>query len=159
VSGTSKGLGLLPVDSTICSTDEKVVTPRTALLDQSEEVHGFERHCGQMIRAFGTEPLIQILDTNEAEGARMGKVSGCYLHGIEKQTRETVTAAPSRSRECFFTRGAYLYTRPLRPTYRSLGDMRLHCGNHNGHGIRLKIDQIVSCCQDMNEQTVHNSQV
>jgi adenosylcobyric acid synthase len=85
--GTSKGLGLLPVDSTISSSDEKVVTPRTALLDQSEQVHGFELHCGQTIRAPGTEPLLQILDTNEAEGSRVGKVSGCYLHGILKSKR------------------------------------------------------------------------
>jgi adenosylcobyric acid synthase len=84
VPGTSEGLGLLPIDSVISSTDEKVVTPRTALLDRSEKVHGFELHCGQTTRAPGTEPLLHILDTNEAEGARIGKVSGCYLHGILK---------------------------------------------------------------------------
>jgi adenosylcobyric acid synthase len=89
VPGTSKGLGLLPVDSTMRSTDEKVVTPRTALLkNQSEQVNGFELHCGQTMRAPGTEPLLQILDTNEAdEGGRLGKVSGCYLHGILKSKR------------------------------------------------------------------------
>jgi adenosylcobyric acid synthase len=65
VSGTSEGLGLLPIDSVISSSDEKVVTPRTALLNGSEKVHGFELHCGQMTRAPGTETLLHILDTNE----------------------------------------------------------------------------------------------
>ncbi|EED90084.1 cobyrinic acid synthase, partial [Thalassiosira pseudonana CCMP1335] len=84
------GLGLLPAVTTIESTDQKVVSPRTAILD-GEEIHGFELHCGKTVTAneedgdFDFEltevkPLLHLKDTNEYDGMRVGKVAGCYLH-------------------------------------------------------------------------------
>ena len=99
--GTSKGLGLLPVDSTIGSTEEKVVTPRTALLDELEQVDGFELHCGVTTLGADAEPLLHIHETNEPEGAKSGKVSGCYLHGIlkSKRARQLLLHLPERKVE------------------------------------------------------------
>jgi len=89
--GTSQGLGLLPVMTTIEATDRKIVTPRTAVLDGVETVEGFELHCGRTTMIVNSpddakcrevEQLLHIPDTSQCDGARSGKVSGCYLHGI-----------------------------------------------------------------------------
>lgn len=106
-AGISEGLGLLPVETKIEDTYQKIVTPRRAILkmaydeDQVDNedgvlVDGFELHCGRTYinNSANSEspnnvakPLLEIFDSKresskKEDGARVGRVSGCYLHGI-----------------------------------------------------------------------------
>ena len=95
---STRGLGLLPVVTTMAALDQKVVAPRTAILDGKEVIEGFEIHCGRTVsvmdedcddvcwnRNFDMEssrPLLHLKHTHNSDGMRCGRVAGCYLHGI-----------------------------------------------------------------------------
>lgn len=107
--GTDIALGLLPVTTTLESTDKKVVKAQTATLQPTIvtegtaqgaiPVEGFEIHCGQTVSlvkdvvdadsAVVTDghkskllrPLLQVSDGGD-DGFTNGQIHGTYLHGI-----------------------------------------------------------------------------
>jgi adenosylcobyric acid synthase len=83
--GITAGLGLLSLNTTFAPVDQKIVMPRSAqLLGTNEMVQGFELRCGrtEITSPDTTEPVLRLNETGDADGARVGNVSGSYLHGL-----------------------------------------------------------------------------
>ncbi|MFV8816379.1 cobyric acid synthase [Haliea sp. E17] len=81
-AGTSPGLGLLDIDTTLLPGKTlRQVQGRIAGLDCA--VAGYEIHCGESTRTAGTAPFA-LLDSGIEDGAVSGdgQVAGTYLHGV-----------------------------------------------------------------------------
>jgi hypothetical protein len=87
--GSSKGLALLPIETTIAPAECKIVKPRKAMMLPTHiQVEGFELHCGRSIvvseYVSGYERVSPLLvyEDGTKEGLAAGRVHGTYLHGI-----------------------------------------------------------------------------
>lgn len=90
LSGTSQGLGFLPMRTKIALPEVKVVAPRLGrLYPNGPAVQGFELHCGQsqVVINLGdsldeqAQPLL-VFEDGKPEGMCARKVRGTYLHGM-----------------------------------------------------------------------------
>ncbi len=77
-TSTARGLGLLPIDTTMAA--DKTTQVRTATTRGGVPFAAYEIHMGVTSIDAGVEPFAR-LDDGRAEGACVGKVSGTYLHG------------------------------------------------------------------------------
>ena len=106
VSGSSLGLGLLPVETTL-STPK--TTTRTSFAWDDQTGTGYEIHMGQTIRQ-GADPLLQVHSQNQIacrhdEGCvdRDARVMGTYIHGLfdtPEITRKWLTTMGYESYPC-----------------------------------------------------------
>ena len=72
----AEGLGLLPIDTVLAPN--KVVRTVGATVD-GIEAGGYEIHCGE---TSGECASFATLSDGSSDGARLGRVSGTYLHGV-----------------------------------------------------------------------------
>jgi Cobyric acid synthase len=99
-SGTSMGLGYLPITTIIEPAECKVVRPRRGRLFRTNlPVNGFELHCGRTSNSDDgpcSLPLVTFLDSDECQqlstkdGTQVGNVRGTYIHGILETKRARV---------------------------------------------------------------------
>ena len=87
--GSSKGLALLPIETTIAPAECKIVKPRKAMmLPTNIEVEGFELHCGrstvvsEYVSGYERVAPLLVYEDGTKEGLVAGRVYGTYLHGI-----------------------------------------------------------------------------
>lgn len=82
--GSTDGLDLIPVTTTIHSTDDKIVSPRAATIaaDHHVHIHGFELRCGRTECVEEFNPMLVSSDPNQDQGFVSGNIMGCYMHGL-----------------------------------------------------------------------------
>ena len=78
MASTARGLGLLPIDTTMAA--DKTTEVRTATTRGGVPFAAYEIHMGVTSIDAGVEPFAR-LDDGRADGACVGAVSGTYLHG------------------------------------------------------------------------------
>lgn len=85
--GTTLGLGIFAIRTTLEPTEVKVVRPQSATLLTGDgcddiQLEGYEVHCGKSspINDDASPPLIQLPNGQEDGSTQNGCVHGCYLH-------------------------------------------------------------------------------
>ena len=78
-AGKTNGLGLLDVN-TVMVPQKHLVRVTGTDPDSGAAVTGYEIHNGTTMGTDCEHPMLEI--NGKSEGARSGRVSGCYIHGL-----------------------------------------------------------------------------
>jgi adenosylcobyric acid synthase len=80
-SGTSKGLGLLDID-TVLETEKQLHRVQGTLSLNGETISGYEIHAGISTGAGLEKPLVDLGERNDGAISEDGQIAGTYLHGL-----------------------------------------------------------------------------
>jgi len=80
-SGSSPGLGLLPMKTTL-TREKQLCNVQGRLFFENAEVSGYEIHVGVTKGAALSRPLLQIAGRDEGVISADGQIVGTYLHGL-----------------------------------------------------------------------------
>jgi adenosylcobyric acid synthase len=114
--GETAGLGLLPVRTTL--RGEKTVRAVRAVSPTGTAFDAYEIHLGETVATSAVQPFA-MLDDGSADGARVGRCLGTYLHGaLESSALASevlgLTVAPAVAKEVHYARLAEWFDRHQR---------------------------------------------
>jgi adenosylcobyric acid synthase len=81
-SGSSEGLGLLAMETTLAAEKQLRNTRGSLCFPESPVISGYEIHCGISAGSALSHPLLQLEEGAEGALSKDGAIAGTYLHGL-----------------------------------------------------------------------------